>query len=347
MNIETGGNSEFIHAIQNPFSQGDAMKTVFVVNPKAGQGEHIEPLLTSIREAIKRTEAEGEIYLTKGVGDATSFVENYCKGNDAARFLVCGGDGTLSEVLNGVMGYQDAEIGVIPMGTGNDFCRNFGKEYDFFNLDWQLTGESILCDAIRYRTEVDGDFREGYCVNMFNIGFDCNVADLTAEMKKKPLLSGSFAYFISILITLIQKKTVNLKIELDGDMVHNGNLLLTSVANGSFCGGGIKSNPRASVTGGKININVIQNLSRRRFLSLLPSYMKGTILERSGVERYLQSLDGRHLVLIPEQGRMRLCVDGEIIDAGRTDFECVPSAFRFVLPGCPVGERREENLLMV
>lgn len=323
------------------------MKAIFIVNPKAGQGGHAEQVLASIRESVKRLETEGEIYLTKGVGDATDFVRTYCKTHGAARFLACGGDGTLSEVLNGVLDCPGAEIGVIPLGTGNDFCRNFGKEYDFSDIDGQLTGKSIPCDAIRYRTEVDGTNREGYCVNMFNIGFDCNVADLTAEMKKKPMISGSFAYFISILVTLIQKKTANLQIELDGEMVHDGKLLLTSVANGSFCGGGIKSNPLASVRDGRININVIQNLSRTRFLTLLPYYMKGTVLERPDIERYIQSVHGTRLILTPKSGRMRLCVDGEIMDAGRTEFEVVPAMFRFVLPVLGSEITREKKLSMV
>ncbi len=323
------------------------MKTVFIVNPMAGQGRKTEKLLDSIREIMERTRAEGEVYLTKGVGDATDFVRDYCNTQGAARFVACGGDGTLSEVLNGAIDCPDVEVGVIPMGTGNDFCRNFGAEYDFFDITGQLTGESILCDAIRYRTEVDRRIREGYCVNMFNIGFDCNVADQTAEMKKKPMISGSMAYLLSILATLIQKKTVNLRVELDDVLMHEGRLLLTSVANGCYCGGGIKSNPLASVTDGRININIIQNLSRSRFLTLLPSYMKGTVLERHGIERFIRSLHGKHLVLIPKDGRLRLCVDGEIIDAGRTEFQCVPAAFRFVLPKRQIGKRLEEKTLVV
>ena len=78
---------------------------------------------------------------------------------------------------------------------------------------------------------------------MFNIGFDCNVADMTAKMKKKPLISGSMAYLFSIFAILIKKKGANLKIELDDIVKYEGPLLLTSLANGCFCGGGIKSNP--------------------------------------------------------------------------------------------------------
>lgn len=321
------------------------MKTIFVVNPMAGKGNRIDKITEAIRESLKRIQREGEIYLTKGIGDATAFVRKYCENHGPARFFACGGDGTLSEILNGVMGVPDAEIGVIPMGTGNDFCRNFGEEYDFSSIDKQILGESAFCDVIHYQTQVDGEVREGYGMNMFNIGFDCNVADRTAEMKKKPLISGSMAYFLSIFGSLIQKKTENMKIELDGEEVHNGQLLLTSVANGCYCGGGIKSNPLASVTDGILNVNIIRNISRCRFISLLPYYMKGTHLNLSGIEKVITTKGCKKMVLTPMKKIIRLCIDGEIIDGGRTEFEIVPKAVRFVLPALVVGTKAQRELL--
>ena len=231
------------------------MKTIFIVNPKAGQGTDTKRLIDAIENTANCLGKQIEIYITTSVGDATCFVKECCKTKGPARFIACGGDGTLNEVLNGAAGYPDAEIGVIPMGTGNDFCRNFAK--DFTNITSQINGNTVKCDAIKFTTEE----KEGYCINMFNIGFDCNVADMTANMKKKPFVSGPLAYFLSILTALIKKKGAKLKIELDGEEKHSGALLLTSIANGCFCGGGIKSNPLASVQDGLINVNIIKNIA--------------------------------------------------------------------------------------
>ena len=306
------------------------MKTIFIINPKSGQGKRTDAFIASVKETISRTNADAEVYITKSVGDATVYVRDYCEDNGPARFIACGGDGTLSEVLNGVIDTPDAEVGVIPMGSGNDFCRNF--DGDFKNIENQINGKTVKCDAIKYSTEYREAKREGYCVNMFNIGFDCNVADMTSDMKKKPFISGSFAYFLSILVTLIKKKCSDLKIELDGEIVHNGKILLTSIANGCYCGGGIKSNSLASVSDGFININIIKNLSRTRFLTLLPSYMKGTVLERRGVEKYVSSPKCKTITVTPNNGDIRISVDGEIISAQKTDFEIVHNAFNFVIP---------------
>lgn len=308
------------------------MKTIFIVNPKAGQGKNAQLIISKINSAIKKLKADAEIYVTKCIGDAEWFVKNFCERFGNARFIACGGDGTLSEVLNGAIGYQGVEIGVIPNGTGNDFCRNFDCDCNFQDIASQITEHSIECDAIRYTAEFDGTQKRGYAVNMFNIGFDCNVADLTQEMKQKPFISGSLAYFVSIFITLIKKKGADLKIEIDGKIAHNGKLLLTSLANGSFCGGGIKSNPLASIRDGLININIIKNVSRLKFISLLPSYMKGTVLDISGIEKYITSQKCRKVTITPKSGKMRLCIDGEITDAEKTHFEIVHNAFRFVVP---------------
>ena len=307
------------------------MKTVFIINPKAGQGKNIDTLAENIQNTAEALKKDYELYYTKCAGDAKAFVAEYLRQNGPARFIACGGDGTLNEVVNGAISYEDAEVGVIPIGTGNDFCRNFGSADAFGNIKAQFLSGSQKCDAISYKTTVKGRELSGYAVNMFNIGFDCNVADLTSQMKQKPLISGSFAYFLSIFVILIRKKGANLRISADGNTIHNGKLLLSAVANGSFCGGGVKSNPLASVTDGLININIIKNVTRLRLLTLLPCYMKGTFPQKN-VGHIIYSEKFKEVVVEPVNNYMRLCIDGEISDAGNCEFEIMPKAFNFVVP---------------
>ncbi|MBQ7792775.1 MAG: hypothetical protein IJ367_04735, partial [Clostridia bacterium] len=92
------------------------------------------------------------------------------------------------------------------------------------------------------------------------------------------------------------------------------------------------SNPMASLTDGNINFNLVKNISRLRFLSILPSYMKGTHMKRKGIETILTSTHCKTLTVTPDNGIMRLCIDGEIITAGKTEFWVIPEAFSFVLP---------------
>lgn len=308
------------------------MKTVFIINPAAGKKKNIDGIVGKIRSLSEKENFDTDIYVTQYPGDAARYVREYCEKNGCGRFIACGGDGTFNEVLDGSMGFDNAEIGVMPMGTGNDFCRNFGCSEFFSDINRLVCAGTVRCDALKYTTELDGEKRVGYCANMFNIGFDCNVADMTSEMKKKPFISGSLAYFLSIFVMLVKKKGCEMKLFLDGRKVYDGKLLLTSIANGCFCGGGIKSNPLACVTDGLININIIKNVSRLRFISLLPKYMNGTVLEVKNVQRFITSEKCRKITVLPKNGKMRLCIDGEIVDAGNTEFEILPGAFSFVVP---------------
>ena len=307
------------------------MKTIFIVNPKAGKKNNIEKLVDSINKAREKLSADVEVYKTKAVGDATEFVKVFCAKYGKARFIACGGDGTLCEVLNGTVGCDGAEVGVMPFGTGNDFVKNF--DASFGDARAQITAGTEKCDIIRYTTfDLNGNPKTGHCANMFNIGFDCNVVDAMENIKKKTVFSGPFAYFLGILTTLVRKKGADLKIEIDGAMIHEGKLLLTSIANGCFCGGGVKSNPGACVHDGLMNVNIINNVSRLKFISLLPSYMKGRHMEKKGIEKVITNVGCEKMTIIPNGGTMRICVDGEIISAGNTTFEILHDGFNFVVP---------------
>lgn len=302
------------------------MKTVFVINPMAGKGGNTEKLIKEINIASKKLSAQAECYITKAPKDATNFVAQY-PGHEDIRFIACGGDGTFGEVLNGVMQRENSAAGIMPFGTGNDFCRNF-ENCDFSDIEGLLCGNTIKCDVIKYKSET----HYGYCANMFNIGFDCNVADKTSQLKQKPFLKGSLAYFLSIFIMLVKKKGAALRIELDGEAIHEGPLLLTSIANGSFCGGGIKSNPLANVSDGLMNINIVKNISRLNFLSKLPFYMKGTHIHLKNIQSIIASYDAGKAIITPLDKDMRLCADGEIFTVGKTEFEIMKDAFDFIIP---------------
>ena len=308
------------------------MKTIFIINPMAGNKATVNKFIQQLKGYINSSKSDAQMYFTKSVGDAEVYVKQMIQTNPKMRFIACGGDGTLNEVLNGAINSTDAEVGVIPLGTGNDFKRNFCGDVNFYDFDAQINSATVKCDAIKYTTDINGTSKTGYCVNMFNIGFDCNVADMCSSLKKYPLIKGPLAYFIAIFVMLVKKKGADIKIELDGKKFHDGKLLLTSLANGCYCGGGIKSNPLAELSDGLINVNVIYNLSRLNFMSKLPFYMKGTHIKLKNIQKYIYNTKCKSLKITPKGGFMRLCTDGEISTAGTTVFEAVPDAFNFVVP---------------
>ena len=307
------------------------MKYYFVINPMAGKKKDTEKLKKDITDKANKLDKDFELYITKSVGDATDYVNKICQTNDNPKtFIACGGDGTFNEVLNGAYGFDNVFIGVLPSGTGNDFCRNF-KGCDFKDIESQLNGTPMPCDVICYKGIVNGEESTKYCANMFNIGFDCNAADLTAKLKKYPFIKGSLAYLLGVLGVMIKKKGANLKIEIDDDEVHNGKLLLTAIANGCFCGGGIKSNPYAIINDGFMDVNIIKDIPRILFIPCLPQYMNGTIFENKKYKDIAFTKQCKKIVVTPNE-KMRLCVDGEIFDAEKIEFELIEKGINFIKP---------------
>lgn len=317
------------------------IRNIFIVNPKAGQGKGNAKFTDKIKKEAERLGIPVEIYTTAGMGDAEILARQISdEVKEETRIFACGGDGTLNEVLNGVIGNENISVGVVPIGTGNDFCRNFPEAGDFLDIASQLNSHPVKSDAIKYSGILAGVQQTRYCANMFNIGFDCNVVDLTATLKNYPLLSGSVAYLMAVFAILVKKKGANLKVEIDGETKHDGPLLLTAVANGCFCGGGVKSSPMASISDGLMDINIIYNVKRMEFLKKFPYYSKGTHMELPDISKILYAAQAKKIVIVPNDGTMRLCADGEIVDAGRVEMEIVHEAFTFLVPK---GEKENDD----
>ena len=168
------------------------LKHIFVVNPNSGKKKNRVRFFEKLEERAKAAGAEYEIYRTAAAGDGESYVRKTCERyqgtGESLRIYACGGDGTINEVVNGAFRYENVEIGAVPLGTGNDYIRNYGKAADFLDPARLLAGRSVYSDLIAYRAEYEGKVTEGCCANMFNIGFDCNVVDMTARVKNWPLV---------------------------------------------------------------------------------------------------------------------------------------------------------------
>ncbi|MCQ4637326.1 hypothetical protein NE619_11380 [Anaerovorax odorimutans] len=315
------------------------MRHIFVINPLAGKKGRTQRLEEQIRAAGARLGEQVEIYETKFQGDGERFVRKTCEeqtGNEKVRFYACGGDGALNEVANGAFGFANAEVGCVPLGTGNDYVRNYASPQAFLDIEAQLRGRAVDSDLIRYVQEEGEEVEEAgafrYCVNMFNIGFDCNVVDQTSRAKNWPLVKGSFAYLLSVAIILIKKEGADLKVYYEDGTSFDGKLLLIAVANGCFCGGGVKGLPLSILDDGLLDVSLIKDVPRRTFIRLFPKYAKGVHLGDKRAQEIIDYRKCRKLTIAPNSGKMKLCVDGEILYTGKVSFEIVPRAMRFSVP---------------
>ena len=157
------------------------MKDVFIVNPKSGKNIQYE-LIKEIKEHFQGKRII--IEKTKGLEHATFIAKKYALSNEPVHLFVCGGDGTLHEVINGCAEKENVTISVIPIGTGNDFVKYFEdlKREDFLNLANYSEPEYIDCDL----KKVNGE----YSINTVSFGFDVEVAKQVNELKKKMPTEG-------------------------------------------------------------------------------------------------------------------------------------------------------------
>lgn len=304
------------------------MKYFFVINPSAGKGNKIERLKQTVEEICARRGLESVLYFTTAVGDAERYVREVCEANreseETLRIFACGGDGTVNECFNGAYGFANVELGIIPIGTGNDFVRNFGGSESFFDVEAQLDSNARTIDLIKYN--------DRYCVNMINVGFDCEVAARTGTLKTHPLIPSKFAYISGLLVEFIKKSGTAFRCRIDGEDVGDHKLLLSLFANGGFCGGGFFAAPEADLYDGFLDFCFIRDIPRLRFLSLIGPYKKGTHLSLKDRDEIFEYGKCREVELIFD-GARRICVDGEIESCERVHMEIEKNAARLVIPG--------------
>ncbi len=302
------------------------MKHYFITNPAAGKKNSCEILSGSIEKACTQKGVPFEIYKTTGVGNATDFVRRTCEANatrEELRFYACGGDGTLCEVASGAVDFPFASVGLIPKGTGNDFVRNFTNKESFFDISAQLDATEVSLDVLKCN--------DMYAVNMVNIGFDCEVVKKMMKIKRSPLVPSKLAYIFGLLLTFIKKPGVKAKISINGGEEAQNNLLLTTIANGCYCGGGFHSNPLALLCDGRINTLLVNYIGRLRFLMLVSSYKKGTHLVPKN-EKILSS--GTYdSIDFTFDGTQSISVDGEVREVEKElHIEAIRGGLRFLMP---------------
>ncbi|MDR1209555.1 MAG: diacylglycerol kinase family lipid kinase [Clostridiales bacterium] len=297
------------------------MKHVFIVNPTAGKGKLQGKFCRSVREYFKSNSIKHEIYISQSPGDATRFARETARRGGRLRFYACGGDGTLYEVINGAYDCENVEFAVVPLGSGNDFARTFGVNgmSPFFDVARQVGGVARPIDVIRSGSRV--------AVNICSLGFDAEVAANIPRFKRLPLVSGSLAYFMSIIYCLFGKVRNGLEITIDGGETIRGDFVFAVAANGRWYGGGFKAAPLALCDDGLLDIILVEAVSRLRMLGLIKTFRQGEILTED-VCRFFRC----KRVEIRSKRPASINTDGECEPGMSATFEVIPGSLRFSIP---------------
>ncbi|MDD3686810.1 MAG: diacylglycerol kinase family lipid kinase [Bacteroidales bacterium] len=269
-------------------NQNGENKFFFLINPNAGNedGEREWP---RISELLNKNNITFEFAFTERIGHAEEIISEKIS-SGWRNFVVVGGDGTLNETINAVFKQNsvpttEINLGLMQMGTGNDWARYYGFDTDYQKvINRLLTGKTKRQDVGKISYVANGDIRQAYFINIAGLCFDSVVVKATNRMKERGKRTKS-AYIISLLRSLIKYKPWHLKITIN-DEILEGKFLSISIGNGKYSGGGMMQTPDAVIDDGWLHVTIYENMPKFKIVTNIKKLYSGTILNVNGVRSF-------------------------------------------------------------
>lgn len=278
---------------------------VFIVNPSANRSKALKRV-GWLRNAVKEHWPGSRIVISKKAGDLARIGrDEAAKGHPV---IACGGDGSINELINGVAG-MDTVVGVLPMGSGNDFAKSMGIP---LKKDAALralrSADAAPIDLIRYDTNRGG----GLCDNTLGIGFD-GWANFHAH--QNTVFKGTLQYLYATVKTAFTFKAVPMRLTLD-ELEITGDFLMVTLCNGTTEGGNFKVAPMADPTDGWMDVVMLGPLSIPGLFVRLPFFLTGSQFRFKDI-RHMRCRSFSAEIAVP----VGVHVDGE--EVGENDVVCV------------------------
>lgn len=291
-------------------------KCAFIINPIAGNG-YAGKYAEKVRAVVKKHNLNAQIVLTEKKGHATELAGRFL--HDGYQcFIPVGGDGTVNEVAQAVVGKKDITLGVVSAGTGNDFIQILGFSDLFTDRDWEilLEGNTIEMDV--------GRCNGNYFLNGMGLGFDAQVAAENYEDTDGVKKGSALKYWRHIIKTIFLYEEKNMITRANGGTLET-KCFINTVSNGRRFAGGFFLTPKAVANDGLLDICMIDELSILKRLAILLKVPKGTHIDDPKINYY----NADRLVLefdheVPHH------LDGELFFAGRYEVDILPKSLRVI-----------------
>ncbi|MEJ2487609.1 MAG: YegS/Rv2252/BmrU family lipid kinase [Anaerolineales bacterium] len=298
------------------------MSTTVILNPYANRWNAGQKQ-ADLENALKNAGIEYELKLSEWAGHSIGLAYEAAKSGNLPIVAV-GGDGTCSEVVNGVMqaiglnGKPAGPIGFIPFGTGNDLPDMLGIPRD---LD-----KAVHTIAEGHTTVIDlGKVNDRYFDNNSAIGLEPVV---TLESIGITWLKGNIRYMVSALIGILKNPTWEGEIEWEGGS-YKGSLALVSVGNSQRTGGTFHMTPNASMQDGYLDFIFAPSMTRRRLLQLLPLTQTGDHIQEDEINEHRTTK-----ITIRTKTPTPIQADGEVFEKAAMEitYQIIPQALRVFVP---------------
>ena len=256
------------------------MTHLFIINPAAGSRNRTEDYRSQIKALCEARGLQYKIQISQAPGDCRRLARAAAETGKEYRIYACGGDGTLNEVADGAAGFDNVSVTVFSGGSGNDFVKLFDEPKAFFDLERLLDPEEVTFDLIRCN--------DSRALNICSIGLDARIAKDVSNYKRLPLLHGFRAYAASTVVNVIKGISEHYVVEVDGQTI-DARQTMICVCNGRFYGGGFNPVPTADPSDGKLDVLLVEKVSRTLVPLVIGKYKAGRYTELPHLVRHLQT----------------------------------------------------------
>ncbi len=296
------------------------MKHVFIVNPAAGKYDHTKEYSTVIDRICKKHGLEYEIILSTAPGMCKDAARAVAERGEEARIYACGGDGTLNEIINGVVGFENVAVTHFPGGTGNDAIKIFSETKPFHHLERLLDCEEARLDLICCNGQ--------YSMNIVSMGLDARINNETQAIKRLPLVGGKNAYTSAMVVNLFKGLNEHFVVRIDGEEPIDAKQTLICVCNGRWYGGVYNPMPDAQPDDGLLDVVIVREVNLLQISKLIGIYKRGGYAE---VPEFIEHHRCRSITIDCDKESV-INADGEILRASQVQMDVVPQALRFFYP---------------
>jgi len=291
-----------------------------VCDTEAGNGG-VGRCLPEVERLLTERELEYEVVRTEGRGHATLLTREALE-RDRRLIVAVGGDGTIHEVVNGLIAddkavNRETRLGVVGAGTGCDFIKTFGIPSSPSHAVVHLDGhESFPIDIGKITFSENGQEVVRYFANVAEAGLGARVVERAARL---PRFLGPTVYFFAFWMTVARHRPAQVQVDLM-TRTYKGPMNNMVIANGQFFGGGMKIAPKAAPTDGVLDFQ-IEHASKREAIAVMPKVYKGQHVPHPDIleaKRVQASIDSDPPLLIE--------ADGEVLGYTPARFELLRDA---------------------
>jgi YegS/Rv2252/BmrU family lipid kinase len=281
-------------------------------------------------------------HMTGLEGNAHDLAFKACR-SGYRKFVAVGGDGTVHDVLNGIMEHVagtssdlgEYSLGVIPIGSGNDWVKSLGIEKNISKaIDVLVNGKTGKQDVVKVSILERDSLPENkavatsYMVNVGGVGLDAKVCELV-NAKKAQGKRGKMLYVSALLHNIITRIPTRIRLFADGNLVFDGSYLSVAFGVGKYSGGGMRQTPAAVLGDGLLDVTLIPDLPFYRIAVEAPKLFTGALDK----VKELVLAKCRTVLILPDEGCLEpVEVDGEVIGDAPVLFEVLEQQLNVFIP---------------